>query len=185
MVKISKWLPLEFAITKTSFWFLSYSPKLLRSLSVEKECWEQKHDFIRCHYMTNEGSFSVLNNYSRVYVRDISTKNGRFQACIRNFFITFRATIFFSFVTYICCAYRGDFRKLLRFFFSYFWNCEHSCVLLFSARISLTLFLEGASKRSIAYAFRALFLKVKWCSSFQVLTYGEIAVYVWLSNLPE
>ena len=76
--------------------------------------------------------------------------SGRFRACIQNFFITFRVTIFSS-LAYICYTHRG-----------YFWEwsdcdfspansiCKHSCVLLFSVRIRLTLFLRRQQPKEIS-----------------------------------
>jgi len=60
---------------------------------------------------------------------------------MQNFFITFRVTIF-SLVMYICCAHRGDFCEWSDCDFSSGNSiCKHSCFLLFSAGIGLTLIL--------------------------------------------
>ena len=90
-----------------------------------------------------------------------------FRVCMQNF-KTFRVTIFF-----VCCAHRCEWSGCT--FSSANSICKQSCVLLFSARISLTLFFEKAtavrklarggatSKRSISYTILGLFLKTMPC----------------------
>ena len=74
-------------------------------------------------------------------------------------------------MTCVCCAHCGDFYEWSDCDFSSAdSNCKHSCLLLFSARIYLTLLWEGdgseklardsiVSKRSITFAILGLFQK--------------------------
>ena len=58
---------------------------------------------------------------------------------------------FFYLVTYICYGHRGYFCKWCDCGFSAANSiCKHSCVLLFVARIGLTLFLKGESSEEIS-----------------------------------
>jgi len=81
-----------------------------------------------------------------------------FWACIRNFFITPRVFFFFfSFVTYVCCAHHGNFCEWSDYdFFSANSGCKHSCILLLSARISLTLLEKVTAVRKWAHCVKKI-----------------------------
>jgi len=73
--------------------------------------------------------------------------SGRFRACIQNLFVTFSETIF----SYICCTHRGYFCEWSDCDFSSANSIyKHNCVLLFSARIKLTLFCVGHHGKEIS-----------------------------------
>ena len=71
-----------------------------------------------------------------------------FRACIQNFSITLRATfVFFRDLDLLCSPQHSNFYEWSDYGFSSCnYVCKHSCVVAFSAVISLTLFLRRCQR---------------------------------------